>query len=218
MTGLIRFFDCLDCNLFTLDGDAARDHRDETGHRITSGRLDRHAGEGHCAKHLHWPCPCAVPIVLDETSATPVRRVGTALADGHVLCERHSAERADWSGLDPSSDTAKRLVRPGINLVQIGSPTTQLKYGESYIDAFRRIVDGQIAVVDDICRKGTACRNLVAPPAVDPRQHCTSQVCPIGWYEHRATRCQEIQPERCPCCTELYAEPRAIEAEMETEG
>jgi hypothetical protein len=161
----------------------------------------RSCPKGQC---LSWPCTHArpEPVLAAEGEAL---RPGVTLASGQVLCERHTADRRSWTDLDYGSDVAKRLVRPGINLVQIGSPATQLKYGESYADAFRRIVRGQVEVVDSICAAGTACRNLVPPAEIDPEQHCTSAEC-SRFFEHRASACREIQWERCTCgeCALLY--------------
>jgi len=167
-----------------------------------------YAGRRSCPKdkHLSWPCSCTrpAPILAPEGEAL---RVALTLTTGQTLCERHAADRHEWVNLDYGSDVAKRLVRPGINLVQIGNPATQLKYGESYADAFRRITNGQIEVVHSICAKGTACRNLVPPAEVDPRQHCLTERCGRAWYDHPASYCREIQWERCICsaCEPLYS-------------
>lgn len=155
-------------------------------------------------QHIAWPCaharPAAVLAPEGEALRFPVK-----LTTGHELCERHAADRREWTDLDPGSDVAKRLVRPGINLVQIGSPAVQLKYGESFLDAFKRICGAQVAIVDAICAGRTACRNLVPPPEIDPEQHCTAAEC-SRFFEHRASTCREIQWERCTCaeCALLY--------------
>lgn len=165
------------------------------------------AGRRTCptGQHLSWPCAHTRPKPVLAPEGEPLRYPVT-LKSGQALCERHAADRRDWTDLDYGSDLAKRLVRPGINLVQIGNPATQLKYGESYSDAFRRIVAGQVAVVDAICAKGTACRNLVPLAEVDPRQHCLSRDCTCLLIVHSASYCREIQWGRCDCaeCAPLY--------------
>jgi hypothetical protein len=158
------------------------------------------AGRRSCPedKHMSWPCSCTRPAPVlapeGETLRFPVR-----LVSGFELCERHAADRHEWLNIDPGSDLGKRLAVPGITLVQIGSPATQLKYGEHWTQKFRRVVESQVAVVDAICAQRTACRNIIPPPVIDPEQHCISEVCHRGWYEHRASYCQEIQPGRCGC-------------------
>jgi len=195
-------YSCQDCRFADTDDAAARAHEDDTWHRVTTAKLERYAGARTCQKdqHLSWPCSCTRSAPVLAPAGEPLR-VAVTLTTGQALCERHAADRHEWLNIDPGSDLGKRLAVPGINLVQIGSPAAQLKWGEHWTVKFRRVIRSQVDVIDLICAAGTACRNLVPPLDIDPRQHCISTVCPSSWTDHRATRCLEIQPGRCGCGT-----------------
>lgn len=208
---MITYIVCQDCPttwtgyLAEITG-PANEHRTTTWHTLVSHRMRYFDGRGMCDRCLSWPCKHTRPEPVLINLGAPTRFPGTPLKSGHRLCERHELDRSDWTNLDPSCDVAKRLVRPTINLVQIGSPATQLKYGESYLDTFRRIVGAQVAVVDSICAARTMCADVVPLDDVHPAQHCLSEQCPI-FGDHKIIFCQEIQWVRCTCpeCGGLYA-------------
>jgi len=192
-----------------LLGAWVREHEADTWHTVKIYRARYVAGRVSCDTCIAWPCRHTRPEPeLDEATLGAPTRLGKPLASGLRLCERHRHDRADWTSLDPGSDVAKRLVRPGINLVQIGSPAVQLKYGESYLDAFRRIIAGQVEIVDSICAKRSACADVIPLEDIDPRQCCLSDRCGLSYREHKITRCLEIQWVRCTCpeCAPLYQE------------
>lgn len=212
---MIEFYSCSDCRFTSTSADETREHMDDTWHRVTTARLDRYAGRRYCPKDqcMSWPCkhtrPAPVFAPTEDEGGEPLRfpvKLTSGPRAGFELCERHAAGRHDWLTIDPGSDLGKRLAVPGITLVQIGSPYVQLKYGEHWTDKFRRLIADQVEVINSICAQRTACRNLVPPFEGNPRQHCTSPVCPAVWMEHRASYCREIQPEPCGCpeCTVLY--------------
>jgi hypothetical protein len=94
-------------------------------------------------------------------------------------CGKHAEDRRKWIELDPQSDTAKRLVRPGIRLVQVGSAANQMRHQPSFMDDFRRIVGEQTKLIAEICASRENCGE--APPD---------------------TRCPKCRVERCPICGE----------------
>src|SRR3990172_10317544 len=117
---------------------------DDAWPRVTTARLDRWAGSRSCPKdqHMSWPCSCTRPAPVLAPPEEPLRYRVT-LTSGQRLCERHAADRHEWLNIDPGSDLGKRLAVPGINLVQIGSPATQLKYGEHWTAKFQRVIKSQ---------------------------------------------------------------------------
>jgi len=133
--------------------------------------------------------------VLDQSE------VGAIYASVEECSDGTTAATLNW-GINPATG----LAWPPANVCpDCGEPDERRGHqecqGEHWTVKFRRVIRSQVDVIDLICAAGTACRNLVPPLDIDPRQHCISTVCPSSWTDHRATRCLEIQPGRCGCGT-----------------